>query len=76
VSYLLSPVQLIPTFIPVIGQLDDIVVLLIGMKLLRRLTPCDVIAECEERAKTLTFFRRRFDHSALPEQAVNSNTLA
>ena len=29
-GYLLSPIQVIPTFIPVIGQLDDRAVLLIG----------------------------------------------
>ena len=46
-GYLLSPIQVIPTFIPVIGQLDDLAVLLIGMKLLRALTPRTVLAECE-----------------------------
>jgi uncharacterized membrane protein YkvA (DUF1232 family) len=49
-SYLLSPIQLIPTFIPVIGQLDDLAVLIIGMKLLRMLTPKAVLQECESRA--------------------------
>jgi uncharacterized membrane protein YkvA (DUF1232 family) len=49
VGYIFSPIQLIPTFIPVIGQLDDIAVLLLGMKLVRRLTPGAVLAECEER---------------------------
>ena len=50
VSYLLSPVQLIPTFVPVIGQLDDLFVLFVGMRLIRRLTPDDLLAECEQRA--------------------------
>ena len=50
-GYLLSPIQVIPTFIPVIGQLDDLAVLLIGMKLLRALTPRTVLAECEAKTQ-------------------------
>lgn len=45
VGYVFSPVQLIPSFIPVIGFADDLVVLYLGGKLLRRLTPPDVLAE-------------------------------
>ena len=52
VSYLLSPVQLIPTFVPVIGQLDDLFVLFIGMKLIRRLTPGEILTECERQAES------------------------
>ncbi len=43
-GYLLSPVQLIPSFIPVIGFLDDFAVLFLGAKLLTRITPPDVLA--------------------------------
>jgi len=46
-GYLLSPIQVIPTFIPVIGQLDDLAVLLLGRKLVRAFTPEAVLAECE-----------------------------
>jgi len=56
IGYLVSPIQIIPTFIPVIGQLDDLFVLFVGMKLLRKLTPPGVLAECEERAKSSIFF--------------------
>jgi len=51
VAYLLSPIQLIPSFIPVIGQLDDWAVLRLGMKCVRRLAPEDVIAECSQKAR-------------------------
>src|SRR5262249_29864119 len=34
VAYVFSPVQLIPSFIPLIGQLDDLLVLFVGVKLL------------------------------------------
>jgi uncharacterized membrane protein YkvA (DUF1232 family) len=56
-GYLVSPIQLIPTFIPVVGQLDDILVLFAGMKLLRKLTPEDVLAECEAQAGSPIFLQ-------------------
>ncbi len=55
VGYILSPIQLIPSFIPVIGQVDDLSVLFIGMKLIRRLTPAHVLSECECRGTPRTF---------------------
>lgn len=54
VGYLLSPIQLIPTFIPLIGQLDDLAVLFLGLKLLRMLTPASVLAECDAKAMAST----------------------
>jgi uncharacterized membrane protein YkvA (DUF1232 family) len=59
-AYLLSPVQLIPSFIPFIGQVDDVIVVLFGIALVRRLTPVDFLTDCEERANAgLIVFRRR-----------------
>lgn len=55
VGYIFSPIQLIPSFIPVIGQLDDLAVLFLGMKLLRRLTPAAIFADCEAQAVAKTF---------------------
>jgi uncharacterized membrane protein YkvA (DUF1232 family) len=49
-AYLFSPVQLIPSFIPVIGLLDDLMVLLAGAKLVRRFTPLELLRECREQA--------------------------
>jgi uncharacterized membrane protein YkvA (DUF1232 family) len=51
IAYIFSPIQLIPTFIPVIGQLDDLVVLLVGTKIVRRFTPSALLSECELRAE-------------------------
>jgi uncharacterized membrane protein YkvA (DUF1232 family) len=31
-AYLISPIQIIPTFIPIVGQMDDLLVLFLGMK--------------------------------------------
>ena len=49
-GYVLSPIQLIPNFIPVIGTLDDLVILFVAVKLLRKITPADVLAECRQLA--------------------------
>lgn len=46
VGYLFSPIQLIPTFIPVIGQLDDLMVLYVGVRLAVRMVPQSVLVEC------------------------------
>ena len=50
-AYLCSPVQLIPSFIPVIGFLDDFLVLVLGARLLRKMIPAEVFAECRQRAE-------------------------
>jgi uncharacterized membrane protein YkvA (DUF1232 family) len=49
-GYLFSPIQLIPSYIPVIGFLDDFFVLFVGAKLLQRLIPPEVLAECRQLA--------------------------
>nr|WP_308296479.1 YkvA family protein [Rhizobacter sp. J219] len=38
-AYVLSPIDLIPDFIPVLGQLDDLVIVPLGIALVVRLTP-------------------------------------
>jgi uncharacterized membrane protein YkvA (DUF1232 family) len=58
-GYLFSPVQLIPNYIPVIGCLDDLLVVFLGVKLLHRITPPDVLAECRELAETAEMQKRR-----------------
>jgi uncharacterized membrane protein YkvA (DUF1232 family) len=47
VAYALSPIDLIPDFIPVIGYLDDLVLLPMGIWLAQRLVPKDVWRECQ-----------------------------
>ena len=58
-GYILSPVQLIPSFIPVIGQLDDVTVLFLGAKVVRVLVPCALLAECEAKADSHSCRARR-----------------
>ena len=45
VAYALSPIDLIPDFIPVLGYLDDLVLVPLGLKLAIRLIPPSVLAE-------------------------------
>lgn len=45
VGYLASPIDLIPDFIPVLGQLDDLLIVMIGAGLLLRSVPRHVIEE-------------------------------
>jgi uncharacterized membrane protein YkvA (DUF1232 family) len=49
-GYLFSPIQLIPSYIPVIGFLDDFLVLFVGTKLLQRIIPPDVLINCRQLA--------------------------
>ena len=51
VAYVLSPVDLIPDFVPVLGYLDDLVLVPLGIALAIQLIPHSVLAECRVRAK-------------------------
>jgi uncharacterized membrane protein YkvA (DUF1232 family) len=51
VAYAFSPIDLIPDPIPVLGYLDDLVLIPVGVMLARRMIPPDVLAECRERAR-------------------------
>ena len=50
VAYAASPVDPIPDVVPVVGYLDELVVLPVGVALARRLVPDDVMADCRARA--------------------------
>jgi uncharacterized membrane protein YkvA (DUF1232 family) len=45
VAYALSPIDLIPDFVPVLGLLDDLVLVPLGLLLLVRLIPADILAK-------------------------------
>ena len=51
VAYALSPIALIPDFVPILGYVDDLVLLPLALALAVRLTPPTVLAECRERAR-------------------------
>jgi uncharacterized membrane protein YkvA (DUF1232 family) len=45
----LSPIDLIPDFIPVLGYLDDLIVLPVGIWLARKMIPPHVLNEYRQR---------------------------
>lgn len=49
-AYALSPIDLIPDFVPVLGYLDDLILLPLGILLVIRLVPADVLADSRARA--------------------------
>jgi uncharacterized membrane protein YkvA (DUF1232 family) len=51
IGYVLSPIDLIPDFIPVIGYLDDLIIAPAGTALLVTMIPKEVMEECREKAR-------------------------
>ena len=52
VAYAFSPVDLIPDFIPVLGYLDDMILVPLGIALAIKMIPPAVLAECRQKAQT------------------------
>jgi uncharacterized membrane protein YkvA (DUF1232 family) len=52
-GYALSPIDLIPDFIPILGYLDDIIILPLLILISVSLVPKNIILECEEEAKEI-----------------------
>ncbi len=51
VAYAFSPIDLIPDPIPVLGYLDDLLLVPLGIWIALRLIPPDVLADCRARAQ-------------------------
>lgn len=51
VGYAFSPIDLIPDPIPVLGYLDDLVLIPLGIALAIKMIPPDVLTECREKAR-------------------------
>jgi uncharacterized membrane protein YkvA (DUF1232 family) len=51
VGYAFSPLDLIPDPIPVLGYLDDLVLVPLGVALTLRMIPADVLAECQQKSR-------------------------
>jgi len=56
-AYALSPIDLIPDFIPVLGYLDDLIIVPAGVWLLLRIVPEQVLAD--SRAQSEQWFREQ-----------------
>lgn len=50
-GYALSPIDLIPDFIPVLGYLDDLVLVPLGVALVIRLTPAHITTDARQQAE-------------------------
>jgi uncharacterized membrane protein YkvA (DUF1232 family) len=70
VVYLALPVDLIPDFLPVIGQIDDVLVLVVGIVLLVKLTPGQLLGEHLSAVET-----EAIDATAIEEERSPRPTL-
>ena len=51
VGYAFSPIDLIPDVIPILGYLDDLIIVPLGIALALKMIPPDVLAECQEKSR-------------------------
>ncbi|RDW16055.1 hypothetical protein CWR48_17875 [Oceanobacillus arenosus] len=59
VAYAFSPIDLIPDFIPILGYLDDIILIPLGILLVLKLIPKDVLKVCREKAERSEKVKRK-----------------
>lgn len=52
-AYALSPIDLIPDFIPVLGYLDDVILVPLGLLLVVRMLPPTVLQDARDKAATV-----------------------
>ncbi|MFJ8071859.1 YkvA family protein [Peribacillus sp. NPDC096447] len=53
VAYAFSPIDLIPDFIPILGYIDDVIIVPLGIMLGLKMIPASVLTDCEEKAEEL-----------------------
>jgi uncharacterized membrane protein YkvA (DUF1232 family) len=53
-AYALSPIDLIPDFIPVLGYLDELILIPLGVVLAVRMIPRPILEECRARAQEIS----------------------
>ncbi len=51
VAYAFSPIDLIPDFIPILGLLDDVILVPLGIAIVVKLIPSSIMQECEQKAE-------------------------
>jgi len=58
IGYAISPIDLIPDFIPVLGYLDDLIIVPAGIYLAIKMIPRGIMQECREKATSNPFSSR------------------
>lgn len=53
VGYALSPIDLIPDFIPVLGYLDDLILIPLGVSVAIKMIPVNIMEECRQESENL-----------------------
>ena len=53
-AYALSPIDLIPDFVPVLGYLDDLIIVPLGIALALRMVPAQVMIDARKQAEELS----------------------
>ncbi|WHX66381.1 YkvA family protein [Peribacillus frigoritolerans] len=53
VAYAFSPIDLIPDFIPILGYLDDVILVPIGIMIALKMIPKSVLTDCEVKAEEM-----------------------
>lgn len=76
VAYALSPIDLIPDFVPVLGYLDDVLLLPALIWLAVRWLPADVLAQCREQAEAWMASSRERPRSRVGAAAIVAIWLA
>ncbi len=59
IGYALSPIDLIPDFIPVVGYLDDLIIVPAGIVLLLKMIPKEVMDDCRAKAQAQPASKKR-----------------
>ena len=63
-GYALSPIDLIPDFIPVVGYVDDFIIVPAGISFLIKMIPKEILEECREQARSQSVGKRRSSWAA------------
>lgn len=59
-AYALSPIDLIPDFIPVLGYLDDLIIVPAGIALIVKLVPTELMADFRRDAQNLVMQKKNW----------------
>jgi uncharacterized membrane protein YkvA (DUF1232 family) len=51
IGYALCPIDLIPEFIPVLGQIDDLIIVPAGISIVLKMIPPDIMGACRQKAR-------------------------